>query len=57
MRNLDVLHIAPLEITAVSIDEELSPAVFPVFGRALLIYQLLQRLHYGIEGWEEEEWN
>ena len=57
MINLNVLHIALLEITAVSIDEKLSPVVFPVLGGALLIYQLLQRLDNGIVGWEEEEWN
>ena len=57
MINLDVFHILLLEITSVSIGNKFSPVEFSVFGRVLLIDQLLQRLHHGIMGWEEEEWN
>lgn len=57
MRNLDVFDIAHLEITAASCGYKLSPVVFPVFCRVLLIYQLLQRFHHGAVGRVVEERN
>ncbi|WVZ22918.1 hypothetical protein V8G54_001462 [Vigna mungo] len=55
--NLNVTHLMFLEIGVDSVDQKLAPFVCPIFGRVLIIYQLLQRLHLSFLCREEKEWN
>jgi len=55
--NLDVLYIKLLEITALSRDKKLSPVVWLVSDRVLLVCQLLQGLHISVVCRVEEKRN
>jgi len=54
---LNVILISFLEIGVESVDKKLAPFVWPIFGRILVIYELLQRLDLSFLCREEEEWN
>jgi len=55
--NLNVIHLMFLEISVESMDKKLAPFVCPIFGRVLIIYQLVQRLDFSFLCREEKEWN
>ena len=54
---LNVIFLSFLEIGVESVDKKLAPFVRPIFGRVLVIYELLQWLHLSFLCREEEEWN
>lgn len=57
MPNLYVFDILFLVITSISSNNKLSPVEFPIPGRILLVYNLIEWLQHDVVGGEEEEWN